>query len=95
MADRDLRLDRKPFAQDCEIARHAAPGAIAATGLRRSGGRIETTELSLQPPLGSAYYISESFAKEGDSGGPVYVVGPSGHRIVIAVTAGISDSQAY
>jgi Trypsin len=76
-----------------EIARHAAPGSIAATGLRRSGDRIETTELSLRPPQGSAYYVSESFAKQGDSGGPVYFVGPSGNRIVVAVTAGGSEER--
>lgn len=71
-----------------EIARHPAPGSIAATGLRRAGDRIETTELSLQPPRGSAYYVSEAFAKRGDSGGPVYFVGTSGKRIVVAVMAG-------
>ena len=76
-----------------EVARHAAPGSIAATALRRSGDRIETTKLSLEPPRGSAYYVSESFARQGDSGGPVYFVQPSGNRIVIAVTAGGSAER--
>ena len=76
-----------------EIARRPAPGSIAATGLRRSGDQIETTTLRLQPPLGSAYYVSEGFAKPGDSGGPVYFVSRTGKRMVIAVTAGGSDER--
>jgi hypothetical protein len=76
-----------------EFARRPAPGFITATGLRRSGQQIETTAINLRPPLGSAYYVSRSFAKPGDSGGPVFFVGPSGNRMVVAVTAGGSSAR--
>jgi hypothetical protein len=75
------------------VARRPAPGSVMATGLRRSGDQIETVRLTLQPPLGSAYYISQGFARRGDSGGPVYFVGPTGDRLVIAVTAGGSEKE--
>jgi predicted small lipoprotein YifL len=76
-----------------QIARRPAPGSIRATGLRRSGDRLETVGLTLQPPLGSAYYLSQGFAKHGDSGGPIYFVGPAGDRLVIAVTAGGNENE--
>lgn len=76
-----------------EVARRPSPGWIAATGLRRAGDRIETTALTLRPPLGSPYYVSQGFAKPGDSGGPVYFVGATGQRIVVAVTAGGSAER--
>lgn len=77
-----------------EVARRASPGWIAATGLRRAGSdRLETTPLTLQPPLRSPYYVSRAFARPGDSGGPVYFVGATGQRIVVAVLAGGSDER--
>jgi len=76
-----------------EVARRASPGWIAATGLRRAGDRLETTALTLRPAPGSPYYVSQGFAKPGDSGGPVYFVGAAGQRMVVAVTAGGSDER--
>ncbi len=76
-----------------QVARRPAPGSVMATGLRRAGVQIETVSLTLHPPLGSAYYVSQGFAKRGDSGGPIYFVGPTGDRLVIAVTAGGSENE--
>lgn len=76
-----------------EVARRPAPGWIAATGLRWSGDHLETMALSLRPPLGSPYYVSQPFARPGDSGGGVFFIGPSGDRMVVAVTAGGSAQR--
>jgi len=76
-----------------KFARRPAPGYIAATGIRRAGDQIETAALTLAPPLGAAYYVSQGFAKPGDSGGAVYFVGSTGDRMVIAVTAGGSEDR--